>query len=409
MGNGASNDSAHDFSPKDDTLKINILASRFPYPLEKGDKLRLYHQIRLMSQHHELYLFCIADGKTEKKDIEHMKQFCKEVKIYPISLFKRIWMVFSGIFRGLPFHVGYFYHHRLKPVIHQDLASTDADLTYCQLVRMIPYTKGYKGVIWLDFMDSFSRNLHNRLEKAGWWQKLWLRWELRKMIQIENASLDLADHLSIISEQDRVSIDPEGKHNIVVLPNGVDTEYFHTNEYKDEVYDLCFTGNLGYEPNIRAANYLIRRIGKRMKEDITIRIAGARPGRQLRSLNGSRFVVEGWVEDIREVYWTGKLFVAPLFTGSGQQNKILEAMACGLPVITTSQVNNAIGAEVGTEIFIADNLRSFVSQIDDLLDDEDLRHEVAYNARRFISDNYTWEIIGEKLEEFLRNTSRVEG
>ncbi|HRP85181.1 MAG TPA: glycosyltransferase [Saprospiraceae bacterium] len=109
------------------------------------------------------------------------------------------------------------------------------------------------------------------------------------------------------------------------------------------------------------------------------------------------------------MYWTGKLFVAPLFTGSGQQNKILEAMACGLPVITTSQVNNAIGAEVGTEIFIADNLRTFVAQIDDLLDDEDLRHEVAYQARRFVCDNYTWEIIGEKLEDFLRGTERIGG
>lgn len=78
---------------------------------------------------------------------------------------------FNGIFRGLPFHVGYFYQHSLKPMIHRDLSATGADLTYCQLVRMIPYIKGFNGVIWLDFMDSFSRNLYNRLEKSGWWQR----------------------------------------------------------------------------------------------------------------------------------------------------------------------------------------------------------------------------------------------
>lgn len=93
--------------------------------------------------------------------------------------------------------------------------------------------------------------------------------------------------------------------------------------------------------------------------------------------------------------------MAPLFTGSGQQNKILEAMACGTPVITTSLVNNAIGAEPGKEILIADDLKSFLIQIDSLQDDENLLHELSENARDFVVRKYTWKKIGEKWRSLL--------
>ena len=351
---------------------------------------------------HEVHLFCISEKNTSDEDIAHLKQFCKSVTLYPVSRIMRFWMVFAGIFFNLPFHVGYFYLNRLTRNIQRDLQENNPDLIFCQLVRVIPYLKGFKGKIWLDFMDSFSANLRKRKETAPWWEKIWLRWEIAKMIKVEKSAFDTADYFSIISEQDRQSIDPENKHRIAVLPNGVDLEYYHPNEYHEELYDICFTGNLGYEPNIKAASYLINRIGKKLESDITVRIAGARPSKSLMKQSNTRFIIEGWMDDIREVYWTGKIFVAPLFSGSGQQNKILEAMASGLSVITTSQVNNAIGAIPGKEIFIADDLQTFLRTIDMLLDDEDLRKSTSHDAREFVEKNYDWLTIGRKMEDFLR-------
>ncbi|MCO6459851.1 MAG: glycosyltransferase [Saprospiraceae bacterium] len=382
-------------------MKINVLTSRVPYPLEKGDKLRLYHQIKLLALHHEVHLFCISDGNTTDADLNHLYTFCKSIKLYPINKINRLWMVFTGIFFGLPFHVGYFYKHSLKGSIQNDLKANNPDLVYCQLVRVVPYLKGFMGRIWLDFMDSFSANLKKRFYFAPWWEKIWLKWEIKRMVETEQRAFKIAGHYSIISDQDKKDIDPKNEHNIFVLPNGVDLEYFHPNEYHDELYDICFTGNLGYHPNIKAANYLIKRIGKKLEQDITIRITGARPGRALKRMSNTRYVIEGWIDDIREVYWTGKIFVAPLFTGSGQQNKILEAMACGLPVVTTSLVNNAIGAIPGKEIFIADNLKTFLKIIDDLLDDEDMRKQTSYNAREFVENKFNWSLIGESMERFL--------
>lgn len=384
-------------------MKINILTSRFPYPLEKGDKLRIYHQIRLLSQHHDLYLFAIDNGQTSSTDLLELSQYCKEVKIYQIPVWKRFWTTLTGVFNGLPIHVAYFFDRNLKKEIQQDLITTNADLTFCQLIRVAPYLKNYPGKVWIDFMDSFSGNLTRRAFKAPWWEKIWLGWEIKRIKKIEQKSLIDFDAFSIISEQDRIEIDPHNKHHIAILPNGVDTTYFQENEYSNTEYDLCFTGNLGYEPNIKAAKILIKDIGDRMEEDISIRIAGARPDNSLLRLSNSRYLVTGWVDDIRDIYWSGKIFVAPLFSGSGQQNKILEAMACGVPVITTSLVNNAIGAQVGSEIIVADDIRSFIVQIDQLLNDEDLQNKLSENARDFVENKYDWSQIGKQIEAFLKN------
>ena len=118
--------------------------------------------------------------------------------------------------------------------------------------------------------------------------------------------------------------------------------------------------------------------------------------------NRQNVTVRGWVEDIREAYADGRIFVAPMFSGLGLQNKILEAMAMGLPCVTTSMVNNAIGAEHGKEIIVADTVKEMTAWIERLMHNAEMHHRVSEAAKEFVMKHYQWEEQVQKLDEFIQ-------
>ena len=131
--------------------------------------------------------------------------------------------------------------------------------------------------------------------------------------------------------------------------------------------------------------------------NIRVLLAGARPGSKIRSLSSDNVEVVAWIEDIRWAYQHAKVFVVPLFTGAGLQNKMLEAMSMGLPCITTNHVNVSLGANDGQHLLIANNASQFSELIKSLLIDETLRTKLSHSARQFVNDNFTWEKSNKKL------------
>ena len=133
-------------------------------------------------------------------------------------------------------------------------------------------------------------------------------------------------------------------------------------------------------------------------------IAGARPSRSIRVLERHQDVtVSGWLEDIRDAYRNGRIFVAPMLSGLGLQNKILEAMSMGLPCVTTSMVNNAIGAKDGEQILIADQPDHFVDHILFLLDHPQECNAIAQNGQQFVKTHFNWEDQVKKIDEVIHS------
>lgn len=391
-------------------VKLAILASRFPYPLDQGDRLRLYHQIRYLSEKFDIYLICTTHEKVCADNECELQRFCKKIYIIPIGFFRSITSVLFFYFSGKPLQLAMFFSSKAKKQVDEILRKLKPDLVYCHLFRMAEYCTTLDCPRVIDLMDAFSASMWRRSKISRFPFNLIYLLESVRIKKYEEKILKNFDAATIISEQDKALLLGNHQHKLHVVSNGVDIDYFNRAKIlgaREAVHDLIFVGNMGYLPNIEAAEYLVNkllpRINKRLKSDeaLSVYLVGSRPDLRVRRLSSSRVLVSGWVDDIREAYVSGKVFCAPIFSGTGQQNKILEAMAMGVPCVTTSEVNNAIGAKDGEEILIAHDDESFEVRVRLLLNDSELFEKLSKNARKFVEEHYSWFDKTQVLEQIL--------
>lgn len=386
-------------------MKLVILASRFPYPLEKGDKLRLYYQIKELSKNHHITLITLSEHTVPMAHIEHLQAFCVQIHILPLRKWCIIINLLRGFFQGMPLQVSYFYAPYLKRCIQDFITAAQPQHLYCQLVRMAPYVADLQIAKTLDYQDAFSVGMERRAERSPFWSKWLFRLETKRLRQYEQLIATRFDHCTIISEQDKHSLTVIHPNKISIVPNGVDIDFFQPNPHSKKNYDIVFVGNMGYHPNVEAAKFLAREILPIIKlqiPDIKLLIAGARPTAAIKNLASENVYISGWLGNILTAYQNAKLFIAPLFLGSGQQNKILEAMACGLPCITTPQVNNAIGASVNETIFLAETAEEFANFVVQLLSDEVGREQTGKQAQVFVANHFSWQSATAILASLFR-------
>jgi len=383
-------------------MKILLLTSRFPYPTEKGDKLRVFQQMRQLSKRHQLVLCALCERPPRQADIEAVQPYCSKIYTFRLSKAGLLWQLGQALLGGRPVQVRYFYrrsiHRQLLRIVEQEAP----DHLFCQLIRMAPYRAGMRPPASLDYMDAFSWGMQRRAANSPFWQAFFFRREARLLRQYEAEVFAHFNHHCIISQQDREQLAVPQRQAIHLVPNGVDTHYFHPMPEAARTYELVFVGNMGYFPNVQAARVLVKEVLPLLqaaRPGLRLLLAGARPAPAVRALARAPGVsVSGWLPDIRTAYSSGRIFVAPLMSGSGQQNKILEAMAMGLPCITTPGVNQAIGAQPETEILLAADAAAFARQVLRLLQDEGLQTRLATNGRRFVQTHYSWERAVQLLE-----------
>ncbi len=378
-------------------MKIFVLSSRFPYPTERGDKLRLYHQIKKLSQSNEIHLYALSDVKVSKEDYDEVQQYCKAITVHRINIFTRIKSILLSTGKKLPFLVSSNYVKRFHYKILRDTKSLTPDLLYCQLIRMAPYIVNNNTPAIIDYMDAYGVGMERRATISSILAKPLYNLEAKRTKSYEKSIYKVFKGHCIISQQDADLLEV-GK--VEIIPNGIDFDYFKPIK-KSKKFDLGFIGNMGYLPNVDAAMNLINDIlptyQRLYEQDLSVLLAGARPHNKVKNLAGQHVDVSGWVDDIREAYSSCKILVAPLYNGTGQQNKILEAMAMGTPCITTSEVNAAIGAKPEQHILIANNQGEFAKAIYRLLDDPQLYDSISKESRAFIIKEYSWDNSINKL------------
>jgi len=381
-------------------LKLVILASRFPYPLEKGDKLRLYYQIRDLSAQFDIYLFALSDVPVSDAYKQALQAYCSEIHVYSIN--GKINLL-KNVMSSRPFQVSYFYNARIHQKITKQVNRIQPDHIYYQLLRMYPYRfPASAASISIDMMDSFSVGYLLRSQQESGFLSVLYEKETQRLIAYEKKIIEELDCKFIISEQDKASLVPIEDNEMHIIANGIDTQFFAPEEHS-KVRDILFVGNMGYKPNIYATEFLVEKIFPLLQEreqGITLTIAGARPTSKILAYNSKHIRVTGWVEDIRDVYNSHRLFVAPIFSGIGQQNKILEAMAMEIPCVVSPEV--AKGLDIGNiqeYLFVAENAMEFADTIIEVLAGNTDAETRVIRAKKYVLENRSWKAQNRKLSK----------
>lgn len=393
--------------------KLVVMLSRVPYPLEKGDKLRAFHHIKQLSNSYDIYLFAITKPSANNQIAENLlKEFCKEIHFVPVNILEKIIGTMESFFHFRPLQIGLFHNLFTQRKIDRIIHRISPDAVFVQLHRMAPYVSNIAVPKVIDLQDAFSMGVSRRLHRVNmflrplyWFEYLLLKRYEQKMVQ-------QFDKTIIISEVDRKWIDPNHEKGILLVQNGVDFEFYQSEKIGKE-YDLLFTGNMGYMPNIDAAEFLIKEIMPIVWKSLPatkVVLAGATPHSRVQNLASDRVLVTGFVDDLRVYYQRSKVFVAPMRMGSGLQNKLLEAMAMQIPSITSDVANKALKATDKQEIIVANNAKEIAEAIVMILSHEFDTTQLCANAFQFISNRYNWdsqtEILHQAIQDSLSNHSK---
>ena len=387
-------------------MHLFVLLSRFPYPLEKGDKLRAFHQLRILSKHHEVFLCALHEEDLQEDWISEVKQYCSELKTVRISRLSQFISLGLSVLGKDPFQVAYFYQKNAQQEINKCIQDWNPDAIYCQLLRTAKYVQNVSGIPKIiDFQDAFSKGIERRLETDPWYLKPVLSSELRRLNRYEQKVFSTFDHCTIISEQDRDQLPVSQKEDVSIVRNGVNLSDFVPST-EEKTVQVLFAGNMGYPPNVEGAVFLANEVMPLVRKqfpEAKLMLAGVRPDQKVRDLASEHTDVTGWVEDIRDCYAKAKVFVAPMMIGTGLQNKLLEAMAMGIPCVTSTLANNALQAKPEVEILIAQTPEQYAEHILALLENQAEADKLAEAGHQLVANHFSWEGATKPLLDILKS------
>ena len=388
-------------------MKIFVLLPRIPWPLEKGDKLRAFNQIKQLAKNNEVVLCALnTDKKVSKEDaFKALQPYCISVTFIDISKLSILINISKAFFKGLPLQCGYFYNTKAHKKIRNIIKKHKPDMLFGQLLRVAEYIRHENTSKTIDYQDVFSMGMKRRSEIAPFYMKPFFNMEYRRLRRYEHDIFDDFDVKTIISVPDRNLIDHPKKDEILIVPNGVDHEYYTPRECEKK-YDIVFTGNMSYAPNVNAVEYLANDIlplvWKKLP-DAKMYIAGATPDPRVKKVASDRIIISGWLDDMRDAYAQSKIFIAPMRIGTGLQNKLLEAMAMRLPCITTTLANNSLlASEDKNEILVGNNEQQLAEHIITLLTNKDKADEIAQNGHDFVRRIYDWGMATKIMEDEMK-------
>jgi sugar transferase (PEP-CTERM/EpsH1 system associated) len=348
-------------------MRILFLAHRLPYPPDKGDKIRSFRELAALSKNHEVDLFCFYDQPDDSRYFGDVQRFCRNLYCERISWIRSRVQALTAVLLGRSLTMAYFHSPNMAERVKAALQSEKYDLVFVFSSSMAPYTKTVaEAPRVLDMVDVDSdkwKQYADHVRPPASW--LWRR-EAAKLAEDEKRwvrefSLTL---LCTVAESELMK-QAAPDSNIEAFENPMDVSYFDPSlvEVSPEIEALrpyiIFTGSMDYFPNIDAVTTFCRDVFPLIRAEVPSAkfvIAGRNPSAAVRQLSDDPNVfVTGAVSDIRPYLLGAAVAVAPMRVARGVQNKILEAMAMGLPVAASAKAAMALPASLAHAVYAEDD------------------------------------------------------
>lgn len=389
-------------------LRILFLCARFPYPPFKGDQARAYHQIRLLADRHRITLLSFAEPAVTPQFVKKIRPLVDGMTLITLGRRNMAANLARRLSIRMPAQTAMFTDSRMRRALQEHLRTTKFDLVHIQLARMASYLEKDRPIPCLvDLIDAISVNMARRASFEPQPKRFLLREEGRRLKAYERSICDAYDAVTVVSQSDRIAIGD--RPNLFINANGVDLNVFRPRPEPRHSDQIVMTGNMGYFPNVDGLRWFASEILpeiQRRRPNVCMQVVGVNPSPVVRRLAETNPAIKiiGFVPDLAAYLATATLAIVPLRSGSGMQFKIIEAMACGTPVVATTLGIGGLNVQSGYEILVANDPTSFADAVCRLLVNGKLRDRLAHAGRRYVIHNFSWRRVVSELEELYQWT-----
>lgn len=398
-------------------LRVLVVDEWIPLPLDSGKKIRTFQLLSPLARRHSITYLCYADVRREAGKIAKMEEAgFRMVCVPPVRKFdtpvKLAAGVLANFLRPAPLAVRKHYSRPFQQVLDRLATEHRLDLIHCewthyaQFVRQLRDRPRFLCAHNVESMhwERFVRVARNPLRRAI------LRLESLKMARFERRAIAEFDHVAAVSTEDVERMKASfGAHSADVIPNGVDMEFYAAVNHSGNGESLIYCASMDSFVNQDAVFYFVERILPKIlekKPQVRFMIVGRSPPPAIRRLAGDHISVSGSVDDIRPFLGSATASVVPLRIAGGSRLKILESIAAGLPVVSTSIGAEGLRLQAGSQLLIANDESSFASQCVRLLDQSHLREQLVRAGRVQLKEKYEWKSIVPLVEAAWQRARR---
>lgn len=401
-------------------MNLLLLVHRIPYPPNKGDKIRSYALLRHLAARHRVFLGCFVDDAADFQYRPVVETMTAGICMLPLPKSRKLARSVAALFTGSSLTASVYRSRTMQAWVDQVLQTEAIDAAIVFSSSMAPYLIGRKiaAATLFDMVDLDSDKWRQYARSAKPPLSALYRREAEKLLELERSAADAFSLTYLVSPHEAAcfcELAPQAKERIRSISNGVDLDFFRPGSYASpfsgDVTPIVMTGRMDYWPNVDGAVWFAKSVLPLVKQKIAnahFYVVGAAPGGELRALAGPDVTIVGEVADIRAYIANAKAIVAPLRIARGVQNKVLEALAMGVPTVATEYASRALLVRGGHDLYIENEPEAFAAGVAAAAGGA-TRDKIAANGRAHVEQHHDWTRLFTALDADLQRLDQAGG